>query len=279
MAPRLAGLKQRSGGRGQKSDAASDGTPLPVIISAGDAEKNRQFFREHKITGPVLLQKDSEVATAYQANGTPTGYLVDAEGKIASELAVGAEALLALASGNGESRKQNAEIELPSSASREDDGRSNRFGNRSLARSKLARNGLKAGTPAPLFRLPLLDGGELALEDLRGSRVLLVFSDPYCGPCDALAPQLEQWHRGRPDVRVVMISRGDPKENRAKVKEHGLTFPVVLQQQWEISRRYAMFATPIAYLVDEAGVIACDVAVGEDPILKLVSETMGTNKS
>jgi hypothetical protein len=32
-----------------------------------------------------------------------------------------------------------------------------------------------------------------------------------------------------------MISKGEPKENRAKVKEHGLTFPIVFQQQWEIS--------------------------------------------
>ena len=65
-----------------------------------------------------------------------------------------------------------------------------------------------------------------------------------------------------------MISRGEAKDNRAKVKEHGLTFPVVLQQQWEISRRYAMFATPIAYLIDEAGVIARDVAVGTEAILQ-----------
>ena len=61
-------------------------------------------------------------------------------------------------------------------------------------------------------------------------------------------------------------SKGEPKENRCKVKEHGLTFPVLLQQQWEISRRYAMFATPIAYLIDEAGVIVKDVAVGGDAI-------------
>ena len=145
-------------------------------------------------------------------------------------------------------------------------------GNRPLARSKLARNGLKAGTPAPAFRLPRLDGGELALEDLRGNRVLLVFSDPHCGPCEALAPQLEQLHREQPELRVVMISRGEPEENRAKVKAHGLTYPVVLQQQWEISRRYAMFATPIAYLIDEAGVIARDVAVGEDAIRQILIE-------
>ena len=149
-----------------------------------------------------------------------------------------------------------------------------RFGNRALARSKIARNGLKAGTPAPPFRLPRLDGGELALEDLRGSRVLLVFSDPHCVPCDALAPQLEQWHREHPEVRMVMISRGEPGENRAKVRKHGLTFPVVLQQHWEISRRYAMFATPIAYLVDEVGVITHDVATGADAILRLAKNSM-----
>jgi hypothetical protein len=68
-----------------------------------------------------------------------------------------------------------------------------------------------------------------------------------------------------------MISKGEPKENRAKVKEHGLTFPVVLQQQWEISRRYAMFATPVAYLIDDQGVILRDVAVGTHHIIALMT--------
>jgi hypothetical protein len=48
---------------------------------------------------------------------------------------------------------------------------------------------------------------------------------------------------------------------------------IVLQQQWEISRRYAMFATPIAYLIDEQGVISHDVAVGTDAILTLIAST------
>lgn len=276
MAPKLAALEPCSR-RGNEADgragervrlltsaATPERThPLVLIITTGDGEKNRHFFREHKVTSPVLLQEDSEVATAYRANGTPTGYLIDAEGKIASELAIGAEALLALATGNSQPSTLNPQ---------QPDDRASRFGNRSLARSKLNRNGLKAGTPAPLFRLPRLDGGELALEELRGNRVLLVFSHPHCGPCDLLAPQLEKWHRDHSDLRVVMISRGDPKENRAKVKEHGLTFPVVLQQHWEISRRYAMFATPIAYLIDQAGVIAHNVAVGEEGIRKLLTK-------
>lgn len=146
-----------------------------------------------------------------------------------------------------------------------------RFRNRSLARSKIKRDGLKAGTSAPSFRLPRLDAGELSLEELRGKRVLLVFSDPHCGPCNALAPELEKVHRQQPEVEIVMISKGEPKENRAKVKEHGLTFPVVLQQRWEISRLYAMFATPIAYLINEQGIIACDLAIGVEAILALLS--------
>ena len=144
--------------------------------------------------------------------------------------------------------------------------RANRFSNRSLTRSRLKRDGLKAGESAPDFRLPCLDGTERSLADFRGHRVLLVFSDPHCDPCQALAPYLKKFCSEHPDISVLMISRGDPKANRAKVKEHGLTFPVLLQQRWEISRLYANFATPVAYLIDETGLILRDVAVGQDAI-------------
>ena len=142
-----------------------------------------------------------------------------------------------------------------------------------LARSRINREGLRRGQSAPAFRLPRVDGGELSLNDYLGRRVLLVFSDPDCAPCDALAPRLEQLSRTAAGVDVLMISRGDPAANRVKITEHGLTFPVVLQSQWEISRSYAKFATPIAYLIDERGVIAADLAVGMESILALLSPT------
>jgi len=154
-----------------------------------------------------------------------------------------------------------------------------RFVNRSLSRSKINRSGLKAGERAPEFRLPRLESGELALEEFRGRRLLLVFSDPHCGPCNVLAPELQKFHKAHPELAMVMISRGDPKENRVKVKEHRLTFPVVLQLQWEVSRKYAMFATPIAYLIDERSIIAQDVAVGMDQIQDLLSRAGGAVQS
>ncbi len=117
-----------------------------------------------------------------------------------------------------------------------------------------------------------MDGGELSLADLRGGRVLLVFSDPDCGPCDELAPRLQEIHLRRPDLQVLVVSRRDVEANRAKVAALGLTFPIVLQRQWEISLQYAMFATPIGYLIDEQGILASDVAVGVGPILALADE-------
>jgi peroxiredoxin len=212
----------------------------------------------------VLLQDGGDLPAQYRASGTPMGYLLDEEGRIASELALGAEALLALA-GPGGGAAPAPERPEPGS------GHEQQRGNRSLSESRLNRSGLSAGTPAPSFRVPRLDAGELSLEAYRGQRLLLVFSDPHCGPCEALAPQLEQARRTNGEVQIVMVSRGDLEENRRKAAELGLTFPIGVQRQWEISKQYAMFATPIAYLIDETGVIASEVAVGIEPILGLLA--------
>jgi peroxiredoxin len=257
MAPDLAALPWDGTG----------GRPVPLLVTTGDVNENRQLVEEHKIRGPVLLQEKMEVASAYRTGGTPMGYLIDEEGRIASALAVGSDALLALAEAPG------------ATAASVNGGRySVRKGNRTLADSHINRSGLKAGTPAPDFTLPRLGGGELSLAEYRGRRVLLVFSAPTCGPCDLLAPRLEQLARRTPDVQVLMVSRGEEAANRAKVAQHGLTFPVALQRQWEISRLYEMFSTPIGYLIDAKGLIAADVAVGVEPILSLLSgSTAPTN--
>jgi peroxiredoxin len=141
---------------------------------------------------------------------------------------------------------------------------------RSLAKSRIARDGLSQGATAPNFILPRLNGEQLSLEEYRGRKVLLVFSDPECGPCDLLAPYLEKLSRRTPDIQVIMVSRGDAEANRLKIDEHEITFPVVLQRQWETSRLYAKFATPIAYMVDEGGMIAAEMAAGPVAILNLL---------
>lgn len=236
------------------------GQAVPLVVTTGDAQANRQLFQKHEIRCPVLLQKDMEVASQYQAHGTPMGYLIDEKGTIASNLAAGAPALLALASAASGTLHERKAQQKPKGK-----------GNKPLAESRLNRSGLKAGTPAPNFRLARLDSGDLALEEYRGRRLLLVFSDPGCGPCEQLAPQLERVHREQKDLQVLMISRQDRETNRQKVAKLGLTFPVVLQENWEISLLYGMFATPMGYLIDEQGVLDSDVTVGVEPILALTT--------
>ena len=204
-----------------------DGKPVPLVVSTGEAEANRQLFQTQAIDCPVLLQKEMEVAAQYQAYGTPVGYLLDETGTLASELAVGAEALLALATVPAPQGPEAGHAPTSKPAAR---------GNKPVSESRLNRSGLKAGTPAPNFRLPRLDGKELALEDYRGQRVLLVFTDPGCGPCELLAPHLERVHRERKDLQVLMVGRQDVETNRQKVAKLGLTFPVVLQKKNRRSR-------------------------------------------
>jgi peroxiredoxin len=234
-----------------------DGAPHPLLVSGGDAEANRRLVRETGGQWPVLLQEEAELAALYHVDSTPMAYLIDEQGATASELVAGARAVLELAS--------------PASSGSVSPKGDAQLSTRPLARSRLNRDGLPAGTSAPGFRLPLLAGGEVVLEHYLGRPVLLIFSDPMCGSCDRVAPALERLHRRVPGLQMLMISRGDPDANRTKIDEHRLTFPVALQRHWEISRAYGMFVTPIAYLIDERGVIAADVAVGAEAIRGLIA--------
>jgi peroxiredoxin len=141
---------------------------------------------------------------------------------------------------------------------------------RSLPNSRVNPDGLCVGMMAPAFSLPTVDGRAVALADYAGRRVLLVFSDPACGPCLELLPRLDAAAR-MSDVPVLVISRGTVEANREQLVEARSSLTVALQANWEISTLYAKFATPIAYLVDEQGRIASEVATGGSAILSLLS--------
>jgi peroxiredoxin len=253
----------------------ANGRAVPLVVTTGDADENRKLVAQYGLRCTVLLQEQMEVASQYRALGTPMGYRIDAAGRIASDLTIGAEPLLQLAAAPS-IRRLAATGGSANERTRDPSGKGAAYKPKhpdpSLARSRLNRSGLKAGATAPEFTLPRIDGGDLSLSDLRGERVLLVFSDPDCGPCDELAPRLQALHLSRPDLQVVVISRRDTDATRAKADALGLTYPIVMQKQWEISLKYGMFATPIGYLIDEQGVLLSDVAVGVEPILALADE-------
>lgn len=137
--------------------------------------------------------------------------------------------------------------------------------------------GLPVGSPAPGFNLAGLYGEVLTLDALRaaGKPVLLVFSDPGCGPCNALLPEIGQWQRDHgATLTIAVISRGSSEENRAKSTEHGLT-NVLLQQGREVAEAYEETGTPSAVVVRSDGTIGSALAAGADAIRALVARTAG----
>jgi methylamine dehydrogenase accessory protein MauD len=117
------------------------------------------------------------------------------------------------------------------------------------------RAGLSPGTKAPDFTLPDVAGTNRPLLAYAGRKVLLVFTQAGCGPCHAIVPELNRLQR-RGELQVVAVSNGDPAGARQWVAKTGATFPVLVQEQFDLSKRYRVFATPFAFLIDEKGIIA-----------------------
>src|ERR671912_793376 len=137
--------------------------------------------------------------------------------------------------------------------------------------------GLPVGSEAPDFRLSGLHGETLTLEALRssGKPLMLLFTDPGCGPCNALLPDVGRWQEEHAHkLTLALVSRGEVDENKTKASEHGLS-NVLLQKDWEVSESYEVRGTPSAVLISPEGKIATPVAGGEEGIRGLLSYAVG----
>lgn len=76
--------------------------PQLLVISTGTVEANAEMG----LRAPVLLDQGFATGRAFGASGTPSAVLIDVEGKIASEVAVGAPAVLTLAGRTSETAGQ-----------------------------------------------------------------------------------------------------------------------------------------------------------------------------
>jgi peroxiredoxin len=128
--------------------------------------------------------------------------------------------------------------------------------------------GLPAGTELPPFRLLDLDGHVHTNDGFRGRRVLLVNWSPGCGFCASMAGDLADLVSGFAAVggEVVLVTAGTDDDNRALADEAGLTCTLLRNDAYEL---FQGFGTPVAYLVDEHGKLASQLAVGAAQIIAL----------
>jgi peroxiredoxin len=136
--------------------------------------------------------------------------------------------------------------------------------------------GLPIGSRAPSFRLNGLDGQIVTLEALTsaGKPVLLFFTNPHCGPCGALMPEIGLWQRQlSASLRVALVSEGTAEHNRAKNAVHEVG-QVLLQQQREVAEAYQAWGTPAAVVIGPDGAIGSPVVQGADAIRALVAQAV-----
>lgn len=117
---------------------------------------------------------------------------------------------------------------------------------------------IRAGQPAPVFALPLLDGGSVDLASLRGRIVLLNFWATWCKPCEDEMPAMQRLHDALagPDFELVAVSVDASRDDVVKFRDRlGLTFPIANDPDKRVSESYQSYRYPESYLIGRDGTI------------------------
>ncbi|MGH7931772.1 MAG: redoxin domain-containing protein [Candidatus Binataceae bacterium] len=146
-------------------------------------------------------------------------------------------------------------------------------------------SGASGGEIAPDFVLQNLRGDSVSLSAFRGKVVLLNFWATWCPSCRGEMPSLAKLYRdfgGRSDLVLLTVSvdQGGAVAVQPFVQENGYEFPVLLDPDDSISRKYEVSGIPSTFLIGRAGEILWNCAGGIDwssnEIEKVLKETLGS---
>ncbi len=118
---------------------------------------------------------------------------------------------------------------------------------------------LPAGTKAPDFSLPGLDGSTFSLKDaLQRGPVVAAFFKISCPVCQYTFPfveRLKKAYGGK--VAIVGISQDDKASTAAFLKEYGVTFPALLDNPagYAVSNAYGLTNVPTWFFIAPDGEI------------------------
>ncbi len=119
--------------------------------------------------------------------------------------------------------------------------------------------------PIPAPELPdnttWLQGGPIKLAGLRGKVAMVDFWDYTCVTCLHTLPYVKEWHSRYADHGLTVIGVHAPEFSfahnsghvRDAVAEHGLTYPIAIDNDYEIWQSWANQYWPAKYLIDAAG--------------------------
>ena len=127
------------------------------------------------------------------------------------------------------------------------------------------------GRPAPDITNPTwLNSAPLRMTDLRGKVVMVEFWTFGCYNCRNVEPYVKQWYQQYKDQGFIVIGVHSPEfahereiENvKRYLKEHDISFPVPIDNEFSTWNRYGNRYWPAMYLIDKRGIIRY-VKIGE----------------
>jgi len=124
-----------------------------------------------------------------------------------------------------------------------------------FAASSLASSSLE-GQVAPDFVLKSASGENLRLSEYRGDVVMINFWATWCGPCRQEMPLLDELYGRYQRVGFSLLGINIDDDSRRAMKmvqELGVTFPVLFDENKEVSKLYKVAAMPVTILVDREG--------------------------
>lgn len=110
------------------------------------------------------------------------------------------------------------------------------------------------GTP-PALQGRLLSGHEVNLQSLKGRPVLIHFWATWCGICKLEQDNIEAISKQHTVISIAMKS-GGTAEIQQYMDKHKLSFPVIIDADGHIARRYGVAAVPASFIIDPQGKIA-----------------------
>jgi peroxiredoxin len=113
---------------------------------------------------------------------------------------------------------------------------------------------INPGNIAPGFALKGLDGKEYSLRLLmQKGPVVAAFFKISCPVCQFTFPFLERLHKryGGDGATFLGISQDDAKATKSFASEHGVTFPMVVDEKgYPVSNAYGLTNVPTIFLID-----------------------------
>ncbi len=114
------------------------------------------------------------------------------------------------------------------------------------------------GTSAEDFRLVDLEGKQQSLSQYRGKVVLVNFWASWCKPCTTEMPAMQTTYdklREKGFVVLAINELEDEPKVREHIKQHGHTFPVLMDRDNKVANQFGVFGLPVSVFIDEKGVV------------------------